>query len=247
LKKNAYSKYQIKHLEFVKNKLAKAVTDYKMIANGDRVLVAVSGGKDSLVLLDALAGFKKFGLVDFELEALHINVSDVPYQVDNEFLSGYCEGLNVKMNFAETEAGIEERGKKAPCFVCSWHRRKTLFTYAKENKFNKLALGHHLDDAVETLLINMAYHANISSLPGILSMFDGQLSLIRPLILLADRDTREFANIRKYPKLKAECPFENVTKRSTARNLIKSLEEIHPKAKYNLFNSLQNIDEEYLP
>ena len=247
MKQSTYSKYQIKHIEFVKNKLAKAVTDYDMIKSGDRVLVAVSGGKDSLVLLDALAGFKKFGLVDFELEALHINVSDVPYQVDNEYLTELCNRLGVKMNFAETTAGIEERGKKAPCFVCSWHRRKTLFTYAKDNNFNKLALGHHLDDAVETLLINMAYHANISSLPGVLSMFDGQLSLIRPLILLTDKDTREFANIRKYPKLKAECPFENVTKRTTARNLIKSLEEIHPKAKYNLFNSLNNIDHEYLP
>ena len=109
MKQNTYSKYQIKHIEFVKNKLAKAVTDYKMIKSGDRVLVAVSGGKDSLVLLDALAGFKKFGLVDFELEALHINVSDVPYQVDNEYLTELCRSLDVKMNFAETTAGIEER------------------------------------------------------------------------------------------------------------------------------------------
>lgn len=245
--KGEYSKYQIKHIEFVKNKLAKAVIDYKMIADGDKVLVAISGGKDSLVLLEALSAFKKFQKVEFDLAAIHINVSDVAYEVKRDFLLELSNSLDVKLDFVEIVAGIEDRGKKAPCFVCSWHRRKTLFTYAKENGFNKLALGHHMDDAVETLILNMAYHANISSLPSVLSMFDGVLSLIRPLILLTNHDTQEFANIKKYPKLKTECPFEDLTKRTTARNLIKQLEQIHPKAKQNLFNSLSNIDLEYLP
>lgn len=245
--KGKYSKYQIKHIEFVKNKLAKAIADYKMIADGDKVLVAVSGGKDSLVMLEALSEFKKYKKIDFHLGAVHINVQDVAYEVNRDFLLELSNRLDLKMDIVEIEAGIEERGKKSPCFVCSWHRRKTLFTYAKENGFNKLALGHHMDDAVETLLINMAYHANVSSLPGKLSMFDGALNLIRPLILLTDKDTREFANIKDYPELKTNCPFEDLTKRTTARNLIKQLEAIHPKAKQNLFNSLSNIDLGYLP
>jgi tRNA(Ile)-lysidine synthase TilS/MesJ len=104
-----------------------------------------------------------------------------------------------------------------------------------------------MDDAVETLMINMAYHGHISSLPGKLKMFDGAMYLIRPLILLTDKDTREFANIRNFTKLKQTCPFEDITKRTTARKLIEQLEAIHPKAKFNLFNSMGNIDEEYLP
>ncbi|RLD46517.1 MAG: tRNA 2-thiocytidine(32) synthetase TtcA, partial [Bacteroidetes bacterium] len=131
--------------------------------------------------------------------------------------------------------------------VCSWHRRKALFEFAKENGFRKLAFGHHMDDAVETLLINMAYHGNISSMPGKLSMFDGALDSIRPLILLTNKDTAEFARIRNYPELTAKCPYENQTFRKTARGLITELEQLHPKAKWNLFNSMGNIDQEYLP
>ncbi len=226
---------------------AKAVHEYNMIDDGDKVLVAVSGGKDSLVLLEALAGFMRYKRVNFSLEAIHIDVEDVGYLVDRDFLMNHASALGVKMNFRTIEAGIENRGKKAPCFVCSWHRRKTLFEFAKSNGFKKLALGHHLDDAVETLLINMAYHGHVSSLPGKLKMFDGQMFLIRPLILLTDKDTHEYARIKNFPVLKKPCPYEDVTKRTTARKLVEQLESIHPKAKFNIFNSLKNIDEEYLP
>ncbi len=226
---------------------AKAINHYHMIEEGDKVLVAVSGGKDSLVMLEALAGFKKFKTIDFSMEAIHIDVDDVGYLVDDDFLKEYSVGLGVKMHFKTIKAGLESRGKKAPCFVCSWHRRKTLFEYAKSNGFKKLAMGHHLDDAVETLMINMAYHGHISSLPGKLKMFDGTMYLIRPLILLTDKDTREYARIRDFIKLKQPCPFEDLTKRTTARKLIEQLEAIHPKAKFNLFNAMGNIDEEYLP
>lgn len=241
------SKYQKRHIEHVKNMTAKAINQYNMIADGDKILTAVSGGKDSLVMLEALVAFKKFKTIDFHIEAIHINVEDVGYLADTQFLKDYTEKLGVKMHFKTIEAGIGERNNKAPCFVCSWHRRKTLFEFAKSHGFGKLAMGHHLDDAVETLMINMAYHGHISSLPGKLKMFNGAIYLIRPLILLTDKDTSEFANIRNYTKLKQPCPFEDLTKRSTARKLIEQLKAIHPKVKYNLFNSMNNIDEEYLP
>ncbi len=241
------SKFQTRHLEHVKNFVAKAVNDYKMIAPGDRVLAAISGGKDSLVMLETLSVLRRFNSFDYELEALHIDVADVPYQVDLEKLQELSEQLSVKMHVIQIEADLENRGKKAPCFVCSWHRRKALFEFARENRFKKLALGHHMDDAVETLLINMAYHGNISSIPGKLSIFDGVLHTIRPLILLTNKDTAEFSRIRSYPKLTTECPFGDETFRKTARDLITELKVLHPKAKWNLFNSMGNIDEEHLP
>lgn len=245
--KSGLSKYQTKHIEFVKNKVAKALMDYKMTGQGDRILVAVSGGKDSLVMLEALAAVKTFHFTDFEIEALHIDVNDVPYSVDRNFLTDFANQLQIKMHFVNIDSGIEESKKKSPCFVCSWHRRKALFTFAVENNFQKLALGHHMDDAVETLLINMAYHGNISSMPGKLSMFEESITIIRPLILLTNKDTAEFANIRKYPKLKAACPHENQTQRETARQLVQQLEKLHPKARKNLFRSMGNIDMDYLP
>ena len=245
--KPTLSKYQNRHIEYVKNKVAKALMDYHLVSKGDKILAAVSGGKDSLVMLEALAAVLKFDFMDFKMEALHIDVKDVPYAVNKNFLKDFCKKLDVKINFVSLEAGIEERGKKSPCFVCSWSRRKALFNFTKDNGFQKLALGHHLDDAVETLLINMAYHGNIASMPAKLSMFDDSFQLIRPLILLTNKDTSEFANIRKYPPLIQACPFEDTTKRTTARELIQQLENIHPKARLNLFKSMGNIDEEYLP
>ena len=239
--------WHTRHIEYVKNQTAKAVQKYNMIRNGEKVLAAVSGGKDSLIMLEALSGFQKFGIINFHLEAIHVDVEDVSYAVDRNFLHQYCRQLAIPLHIKTIAAGLEQRGKKAPCFVCSWHRRKTLFSFAKENGFEKLALGHHMDDAVETLLINMAYHGHISSLPGKLKMFDGLLSLIRPLILLRDKDMRDFARIRQLPELTSECPYADTTHRTVARNLLAQMNSLHPKAVENLFHSLQNIDNEYLP
>lgn len=246
-KKNQFTYWENRHIEHVKNHVAKAVMQYGLIDNGDKVMAAVSGGKDSLVLLSALAAFRKFKKIDFHLEAIHIDVGDVPYEADRDFLTNYCHDLNIPFHFKEIEAGIENRGKKAPCFVCSWHRRKFLFEFTKQQGFQKLAMGHHMDDAVETLLMNMSYHGHISSLPVKLSMFDGALYLIRPLLLLTDKDTLKFAQISQFPKLNTECPYADTTKRTTARKLIETLQEIHPKARQNIFNSMTRIDNEYLP
>ena len=198
-------------------------------------------------MLEALSALRKFDFFDFDLEALHIDVTDVPYQADREKLEALAGHLSVKLHFKKIEADLEHRGKKSPCFVCSWHRRKALFEFARDNDFAKLAMGHHMDDAVETLLINMAYHGHISSIPGKLSMFGGVMFTIRPLILLTNKDTAEFAHIRSYPDLTSECPYEDETYRKTARNLLSELEALHPKAKWNIFHSMGNIDEEYLP
>lgn len=241
------SKYQIRHIEHVKNQVAKAIGTYEMIDKNDRVLVAVSGGKDSLVLLEALSALKNYHFLQFDMEAIHIDVEDVSYEIEKDKLQQLSDSLSVNLHFKSVRADIESRGKKSPCFVCSWHRRKELFSFAVENGFQKLAFGHHMDDAAETLLINMVYHGHISSLPGKLDMFDGAIQSIRPLILLTNKDTSEFARIRDYPQLKHDCPFEDKTYRTKARDFIKQLETIHPKAKRNLFKSLRNIDKEYLP
>lgn len=241
------SSYQNRHIQFVNNKVVKAITDFNLIDKGETVLVGVSGGKDSLVLLEALSTARKYDFLDFNIEAIHIDVEEVPYKISQSEMEKISTDLNIKFHHISIEAGITDDTEKSPCFVCSWHRRKTIFDFARKKKIRKVAMGHHMDDAVETLLINMAYHANISSIPEKLSMFDGEIELIRPLILLRNKDTAEYAHIRKFPKQESSCPYENKTKRNTAGQILKDLEEIHPKALENIFKSMSNIDEEYLP
>lgn len=220
--------------------------DNALIVRGEKILVAVSGGKDSLVLLEALSTLRKYDFLDFNLEAVHIDVQQVPYKTSREQLEFLCKKLNVPIHFVNINVDLDNTDK-SPCFVCSWHRRKALFSFAEKHNFDKLALGHHMDDAVETLIINMAYHGNISSLPAKLNMFDGQVVIIRPLILLSNKDMQEYANIRNYPKQTESCPYEDKTKRTTARDLVKQMEVLHPKAMRNIFRSMNNIDREYLP
>jgi tRNA(Ile)-lysidine synthase TilS/MesJ len=142
---------------------------------------------------------------------------------------------------------INANPKKAPCFVCSWHRRKRLFELTKELKCNKLALGHHMDDALETLLMNMIYHGSISSMPASLKMFGGRMQLIRPLIELTNQEMLDVANERAYPKLKNICPYGDDTKRSGVKALIESMASMNQHARKNLFRSMSSIFSEYLP
>lgn len=245
--KVSLSSYQNRHIQFVNNKVVKAIVDFNLIENGETILVAVSGGKDSLVLLQALSTARKYKFLSFNIVAIHIDIEEVPYKIEHNEMLQIAEALNVKFHMVPVKSGLTETTEKSPCFVCSWHRRMAIFDFAKKNKIKKVALGHHMDDAVETLLINMSYHANISSIPEKLSMFDGEIELIRPLILLRNKDTAEYANIMKFPKQTESCPYENKTKRNTAREIVTQLEKIHPKALENIFNSMNNIDHSYLP
>jgi tRNA(Ile)-lysidine synthase TilS/MesJ len=136
---------------------------------------------------------------------------------------------------------------KTPCFVCSWHRRKRLFDLTRQLDCNKLALGHHMDDAIETVMMNMIYHGSISSLPAKLKMFNGRVYLIRPLIELMQKEMLHIAQLKGYPKLKKECPYNDATRRTSMRRLIDGIEDMNHLARKNLFRSMGNINSEYLP
>ncbi len=223
-----------------------AINLHQMIAGKDRILVAVSGGKDSLSLLDILYRRRNFLPIDYEIHAIHIVTKDVPYEIDRNYLFHFCETRNIVPHIIETHAGLKDKNVKKPCFTCSWNRRKELFEFAKLNGFKKVAFGHHLDDAIETLIMNMMMHANISSIPAVLSIFDGALQIIRPLIYLTDKELREYAMANEFVSLKKECPYEDHTLRNQARQIINQMESVNPQARINLFKSMGNIDLEYL-
>ncbi|MBI9065150.1 MAG: tRNA 2-thiocytidine biosynthesis protein TtcA [Marinilabiliaceae bacterium] len=234
-------------MQKVRQTAGKAINQYEMIGDGDRVMVAVSGGKDSLSLLEILSVRRRYLPIHYTLHAAHIITEDVPYQIDVNWLQDFCKQLDVQLHLVHTRANLETAGKKKPCFACSRNRRKELFQLTHSLGIKKLALGHHLDDAVETLVMNMAQHANISSIPASLEMFDGKLQVIRPLILLTDAEMKRYADLLGFVSLKQECPYEDHTIRQKARQLVEQMTEINPKARINLFNSMKKIDFEYLP
>ena len=142
-------------------KVGKAIHDYHLIEDGDRILVGVSGGKDSLALLEVLAMRAKDPKQNYTVIAAHIAVGDVAYEVDGEYLRAFCERLDVEYVYRTIRVDTTVNPKKPACFVCSWHRRKMLFDIAKEYDCKKLALGHHRDDAVESLLMSMMFNGTI--------------------------------------------------------------------------------------
>ena len=145
------------------------------------------------------------------------------------------------------EVDLTRDPKKTVCFVCAWHRRKELFRAVKELGCNRLALGHHMDDALETLFLNMTFNGSISSMPPKLAMFGGEFDIIRPLILLQEKEILKYARIRGFPVEKSHCPYGDTTRRADMKRLIGELTKMNGKAKRNLFAAMSNIHKEYLP
>jgi len=231
----------------IQRKTGKGIEKYEMLREGDRLLCCLSGGKDSLVMLHSLKHISRSFPYRFEMEAAYVHIDNIGYSADIPFLNDFCTSLEVPFHVVEAHVNFETDKRKQPCFLCSWNRRKSLFSLARELFCNKVAFGHHKDDIIETLLLNMTFQGSISTMPPRLSLFKGEIDLIRPLALVTAQETKEYARICDFPLEKAKCPYDNKTKRNAMRELLSNLEMMYPKAKSNIYNSLSNIQDEYLP
>ncbi len=231
----------------IEKSLGRAIHRYSLIKENDRVAVALSGGKDSLVMLETLANRRKRLPINYEVMAIHVHVSNIGYETDLSFIKRFCDELNVPLHIINTEADLEKHKDKAICFICSSLRRKELFDFVKKEKCNKLAFGHHRDDAIETLLMNMMSNSSISAMPPSLSMFSGEFDLIRPLILLAEDEIREYARLRNYPQQVKICPHGDATRRADAKRLLIEMEKIDKNARQNIYGAMSNVQSLYLP
>jgi len=176
-----------------------------------------------------------------------VEATGIGYQIDRGKLSAFCNSLEVPLHYHTIAPDLEKDPSKSACFICSWNRRKVLFELTRELKCNKLALGHHRSDAVETLLMNMIYHGSISSLPYSLNMFEGRVELIRPLMDLDERLLVEYAGLNDLVKVEKSCPHENLTRREDMRDLLAKIETLHGQGPFNIFKSMDKVFEEYLP
>jgi len=231
----------------IEKTVGRAINIYSLIKENDKVAVGLSGGKDSLVMLETLANRRKRLPIDYEVTAVHVHVKNIGYETDLDFIKDFCDQLKVNLHVIYSEIDLEKDKKKPICLVCSSLRRKILFDFVKEKGCSKLALGHHRDDAIETLLMNMISNSSISSMSPSLSMFSGQFRLIRPLILLGEDEIKEYARLRKYPQQIKICPHGDDTRRSDAKRLLVEMEKIDKYARRNIYSSMSNIHNKYLP
>jgi tRNA 2-thiocytidine biosynthesis protein TtcA len=228
--------------------LGKAARQFDMIEAGDRVAVAVSGGKDSLALLFMLKARLKWIPIRYELLAIHLDMGFAgtsPLEI-----ARFCRELEVPFHFEKTDYGImahSQENRENPCFLCAWKRRKHLFQLSEPLRFNKLALGHNKDDLIETLFLNMFYSGELSTMMPKQSLFKQRLTLIRPLILLEEKEIKAFARRKGFPELPNPCPSAGRSSRQGIKEILNGLYAGNRKIKGNIFHALSHCRPEYLP
>ena len=231
----------------INKRFGKGVIQYGLIDDGDKILVGLSGGKDSLALVELLGKRARIFKPRFSVIAVHVVMKNIPYQSDLEYLKSHAAAYDVPLIVFETSFDPTTDTRKSPCFLCSWNRRKALFAVAKENGCNKIALGHHMDDILETLLMNMTYQGAFSTMPPKLVMRKFDMTIIRPMCLIHESDLLELAEIRNYKKQVKNCPYESGSSRSDMKGVLKQLESMNPEARYSLWGSMTNIQTDLLP
>lgn len=236
-----------KALRKLSAKVGKTLFQQNMLEDNDKVLIGLSGGKDSYALLEALADRRKHLPFKIEIIATHIAYDNVGYKIDTDYMQRLCDSLAIPFFLIQGEVDLQQAPDKSACFVCSWFRRKQLFAFAKDNNCNKLALGHHLDDAVQTMLMNQIWHGSFSSLPFKLKMFDGRMHLIRPMLELREEEIVAYTSLRNFPASISNCPYDKETIRQNVRDLIAHIKTLTPGALKNMYRSMSHISFEYLP
>lgn len=236
-----------KLLKRIDKKFVKGIVEYGLIEDGDKILIGLSGGKDSLALVELLGRRSKIYKPKFSVVAAHIVMSNIEYKSDLEYLKARCDEYGIPFVLYETSFDASTDSRKSPCFLCSWNRRKALFTIAKEQGCNKIALGHHMDDIIETLLMNLTYQGAFSTMPPKLKMRKFDMTIIRPMCLVHESDLIELASLRGYKKQEKNCPYEKDSSRSDLKDIFRQLEKLNPEARYSIWSSMSNIQYEMLP
>lgn len=225
----------------------KACSEYGLIEEGDRILVGLSGGKDSLALVELLGERSKIYVPRFKVYAVHISVENIGYESDIDYLRKFCSAHDVEFLHHSTRFDERAGNKKSHCFLCSWYRRKALFEVAQELGCGKIALGHHQDDIIETLLMNLIFQGSFSTIAPNLQMDKFPIRMIRPLCLMEEKKIAQYAEMRGYHKQVKLCPFEKESSRSEVKELVNTLEKFNPHVRDSIWGAMSNIKEGYLP
>ncbi len=227
--------------------VGRALHLYEMIADGDRIVVGLSGGKDSLTLLSLLQERRERAPVKYDLFPVYIELG---FEGGfTEELETYCDDIGFKLRVEHTDFGIishSASNRENPCFLCSRLRRKRLFEIAGELGCRKLALGHNQDDIIETLFINMCYAGEISTMTPCQAFFNDKLFIIRPLAFAGEDIIIRYAKDNRLPDFVNRCPSAKISKRREIKDMLNRLYAGNKKIKGNIFKSLSHVKTEYL-
>ncbi len=230
----------MEHIKRVLSYVRRAVDDYEMITEGDKIAVGVSAGKDSLTLLCAMAELRRFYPKRFELCAVTV---DMGFEgMDLSGIRTLCEELDVTYHVIPTEISkiiFDVRKEKNPCSLCAKMRRGALYRGAKELGCNKVALGHHFDDVVETFMLNLFYEGRIGCFQPVTYLSNTDIHMIRPMIYMPEKDVRYFAGKAELPVVKSPCPADGNTEREEMKQLLSKLERENKGLRYRIFGAIQ--------
>ncbi len=228
----------------LRHQVGQAIADYGLIAAGDRVMVCVSGGKDSHVLLDLLLQLQRQAPIDFELLAVNLDQKQPGFPA--EVLPQYFQQRGVAYRIIEEDTYSRVTAQIPPgktyCSLCSRFRRGILYRVAQEEGMTKIALGHHRDDSVETLFLNLFYTGQLKAMPPKLHSDDGQNTVIRPLIYCAEADIAHYAELCRFPVIPCNlCGSQDNLQRVQIKAMLQAWEQEHPGRIETIFRSLQNV------
>ena len=228
-------------LQRVLSEVRKAVDDYHMIAEGDKIAVGISGGKDSLTLLYALSSLRRFYPHPFELVAVTVDLGFA--NLDLSEIKKLCEKLEVPYTVVKTQIGqivFDQRQENNPCALCAKMRKGALNEAMKQLGCNKIAYAHHMDDVVETMMLSLLYEGRFHTFSPVTYLDDTGLTVIRPLIYMKEADVIGFVRKYEVPVVKSPCPADGHTKREYVKQLLKQLNTENPGVKQRMFTAIQN-------
>ncbi|MDD5653168.1 MAG: ATP-binding protein [Candidatus Omnitrophica bacterium] len=229
---------------YISKRVGKAITDYNMLSEGDKICVAVSGGKDSLTMLRVLQDRQAFVPIKYKLLAVHV---DMGYPCQHpKILAEYFKKHDVEYHIEKIDILKGKTRKDISCFWCSWNRRKALFSVADRFGCSKVALGHHKDDIAETILMNLFFHGEISAMNPKQELFKGKITVIRPLAYVDEEMIVKFSKELDFPHHKCACPNSATSNRTKVGEIIKDLRKVCPDVKTNICRSIKRIKTDYL-
>ncbi len=223
----------------IRRQFMTGIRRFSLTADGDHVLVGLSGGKDSLTLMEFLGEAAQRSGGRFRVSALHVRMDNVDYRSDCTYLHTMTRQAGVGLIVKTGHFEPDRNARRTPCFLCSWHRRKLLFATAQEMGCNKIALGHHQDDILKTAMMNLIYTGSFATMPARLAMRKFPVTIIRPLCMVAERDLTAWAALRGFHPVEKVCPYDKTTSRTAVSRVLQEMESLNPEFRYSLWHALE--------